>query len=241
MPTPSAEKTGRRRRAGPAPSAEVIHDRILGAIVEHRLLPGTQLVEEKLAAVFGVSRTQIRQALARLAHDRIVVLHRNRGAFVSRPSVSEAREVFDARRVIEPELVRRVAATALPEHVAALREHLVRERAAQAAGDRRALTALTGAFHERIAEMAGNAFLGRTLRELESLTSLIIVLYDKPQMPACACDEHAALVEAIASRDAPRAATLMFEHMQHVEASLDLELHASGEIDLEAVFGRPSD
>lgn len=241
MPTPSAEKSGRVRRARPAPSAEAIHDRILGAIVEHRLLPGTQLVEEKLAGVFGVSRTQIRHALARLAHDRIVVLHRNRGAFVSRPSVSEAREVFDARRVIEPELVRRVAATALPQHVATLREHLGRERAAQAAGDRRALTMLTGEFHQHIAGMAGNGFLARTLRELESLTSLIIVLYDKPQMPACACDEHAVLVEAIAAGDAARAASLMFEHMLHVEASLDFAPHASGEVDLDAVFGRTRD
>lgn len=238
---PAAEKAVRRRRAGAAPSVDAIYDRILGAIIEHRLLPGTQLVEEKLAGVFHVSRTQIRHALARLAHDRIVTVFRNRGAFVSRPTVEEAREVFDARRVIEPELVRRVAATAAPAQVEALRGHMQRERAAHAAGDRRALTTLTGEFHQRIAEMAGNAFLVRTLRELESLTSLIIVLYDQPQMPACACDEHSALVDAIEARDPARAAALMLEHMHHVEQSLDLGLHANGEIDLESVFGLERD
>lgn len=240
---PLAEKSAPRslrnsvaRGRGAAASVDAIYDRILGAIIEHRLLPGTQLVEEKLAGVFHVSRTQIRHAIARLAHDRIVTVFRNRGAFVSRPTVEEAREVFDARRVIEPDLVRRVAAAATPAQVETLRRHMLREQAAHAAGDRRALTLLTGEFHQRIAEMAGNAFLVRTLRELESLTSLIIVLYDKPQMPACACDEHAALVDAIESHDPERAAALMLEHMRHVEDSLDLGLHANGEVDLETVF-----
>ena len=232
----AAEKSVRKSRAGVAPSVDAIYDRILGAIIEHRLLPGTQLVEEKLAGVFRVSRTQIRHAIARLAHDRIVTVYRNRGAFVSRPTVQEAREVFDARRVIEPDLVRRVASAATPAQVEALRRHMQRELAAHAAGDRRALTMLTGEFHQRIAEMAGNAFLVRTLRELESLTSLIIVLYDKPQMPACACDEHAALVDAIEAHDPDRAAALMLEHMRHVEESLDLALVAKGEVDLESVF-----
>src|SRR5215208_6073563 len=77
-------------------SVDVIFQRILGAILEHRLPPGTKLGEEKLAAVFGVSRTQVRQALARLTHDRIVTLIANRGAFVSSPTVDEAREVFEA-------------------------------------------------------------------------------------------------------------------------------------------------
>ena len=87
---------------------------MLNAILEHRLRPGTQLVEERLAAVFGVSRTKIRQAIARLAHDGIVTVFPNRGAFVTSPGRDEAREVFEARRLIEPGLVRRLAATTAP-------------------------------------------------------------------------------------------------------------------------------
>src|SRR5437762_3485817 len=125
---PEAGKRGPAQR-----SVDVIYQRILGAILEHRLPPGTKLGEERLAAVFGVSRTQVRQALARLTHDRIVTLFANRGAFVSSPTVDEAREVFEARRLIEPDLIRRVAVTATTAELRKLREHIALESAARRA------------------------------------------------------------------------------------------------------------
>jgi len=105
----SKEQVAGRRAPVRAPSAEparplsvdAIHQRVWLAIVEHRLPPGTKLGEERLAKAFGVSRTQIRQVIERLAHDSIVTVHANRGAFVSSPTVEEAREVFVARRLIE--------------------------------------------------------------------------------------------------------------------------------------------
>ena len=112
-PTSASRATeGDPAAAAPPRSVDVIYERLLGAILEHRLPPGTKLGEERLATVFGVSRTQVRQALARLTHDRIVTLIANRGAFVSSPTVQEAREVFEARRLIEPSLIRQLAAKA---------------------------------------------------------------------------------------------------------------------------------
>src|SRR5260221_3179694 len=114
---PAAASKGRRKKATPA-SVETIVERVLGAILSHQLPPGTQLVEERLAAVFHVSRTKIRQALARLAHDGIITVIPNRGGFVSSPTVEEARAVFEARRLIEPHLVERLAASAGEEAIA---------------------------------------------------------------------------------------------------------------------------
>ena len=213
-----------------------IHDRILQAILEHRVLPGTQLVEEKLAAIFGVSRTQIRQAIARLAHDGIVTLHRNRGAFVSSPTVAEAREVFEARRLIEPWLVRTLAAHATPDQVKRLRQHVALESKARASGDQRAIIRLSGEFHQHIAEMVGNSLLARTMRELESLTCLVIILYDSPQVPSCPYHEHSDLTDAIQRHDAEGAARTMLEHLKHVEAALDLRETARREVNLEEAF-----
>ena len=65
-----------------APSTQRIYDAIYGAILEHRLAPGTRLREEELAESFAVSRTVVRQALHRLAQDRVVVLQHHRGAAV---------------------------------------------------------------------------------------------------------------------------------------------------------------
>jgi DNA-binding GntR family transcriptional regulator len=220
----------------PLPSVDAIHQRVLGAIVEHRLPPGTKLGEEKLAKVFGVSRTQIRQVIERLAHDRIATVVPNRGAFVSSPTVEEAREVFAARRVIEPDLIRQAVRVADKSDIRRLREHVAQESAARAANDKRAIVRLSGEFHQRIAEIAGNRFLAKTLRDLETLTCLVIILYDAPNMPACPYHEHSDLVDTIEARNDKRAAELMVEHLRHVEASLNFERAPGGEIDFEAVF-----
>lgn len=239
-----ALRTSAGRAAGPARpgaksahlSVDAIHQRVLGAIVEHRLPPGTKLGEEKLAKVFGVSRTQIRQVLERLAHDRIVTVVHNRGAFVSSPTVEEAREVFAARRVIEPDLIRQAVRLAKAADIRALREHVAKESAARTANDKRAIIRLSGEFHQLIAEVAGNRFLAKTMRELETLTCLVIILYDAPNVPACPYHEHADLVDVIEARDEQRAAEHMVEHLRHVEASLNFERAPDGEIDFEAVF-----
>jgi DNA-binding GntR family transcriptional regulator len=218
------------------PSVDRIHQRVLTAIVEHRLPPGTKLGEERLAKVFGVSRTQIRQVIERLAHDSIVTVVPNRGAFVSSPTVEEAHEVFAARRLIEPDLIRQTARTATPADIKRLRAHVDKEQAARHANDKRAIIRLSGEFHQLVADIAGNRFLAKTMRELETLTCLVIILYDAPNAPACPYHEHTDLVDAIEARDEKRAAAQMVEHLGHVESALNFQRSADGEIDFEAVF-----
>ena len=76
------------------------------------------------------------------------------------------------------------------------------ESAARRANDKRAIIRLSGDFHQIIADIAGNSFLARTMRELESLTCLVIILYDAPDVPSCPYDEHTGLIDAIEARDA---------------------------------------
>lgn len=216
-------------------SVEEIYERILTAISEHRLQPGTQLVEDRLARVFDVSRTKIREATVRLVHDRIATNIPNRGAFVASPSAQDAREIFAARRLIEPELMRLAARNATPKQVAILRAHVERENAARKK-DGYAIIPLSGDLHLLIAEMAGNSFLARTLRELESITCLIIILYDTHGAQGCPYDDHQFLVDAIEARDPDRAARLMLEHLDHIEHSLNLAPPSDRHIALEDAF-----
>jgi len=220
-----------------AASVDEISDKILGAVWEHRLPPGTKLVEEKLASVFGVSRTKIRLALGKLSHDGILTVEPNRGTFVSSPTVEQARQVFNARRVVEPALMRELCATQLRrDQLSRLRKNIALESEARARNDRRAIIRLSGEFHILIAEVAQNPYLGKYMRELCSLTCLVIALYDAPGMPACPHHEHTAIVDALEARDADAACALMVEHLTHVESTLRLEMPAGEEIDLEAVF-----
>jgi DNA-binding GntR family transcriptional regulator len=227
-----------RRKPVSSLSSDQIHERILVAITEHRLPPGMQLVEDRLAKIFDVSRTKIREATGRLVHDRIAINIPNRGAFIASPTADEAREVFAARRLIEPELMRLAARNATTRQVATLRAHVRKETAARQGNKAHAIITLSGEFHLLVAEIAGNGFLVRTLRELESLTSLIIRLYDSTggSGPNCPYDDHAGLVDAIEAHDAEGAAALMLHHLEHIVQSLDLSPPQASDFQLEDAF-----
>ncbi len=217
---------------------DAIYDQILAAIFDHRLPPGTKLGEDRLASIFGVSRARIRRVLPRLAHEGVVTLEPNRGAFVAKPSVSEAREVFEARRLIEPGILERLMRQPdLDKIIVRLREHVAAEARARVSNDTRAIVRLSGEFHMLLAEAAGNALLSKAMIELASLTCLIIALYDRPTVPSCLGEEHGEIVDAIASQNARRAAELMLHHLNHVESNLDLTVADTAPVELEAALG----
>lgn len=230
----------RPRKATPARlqrenTHDEIYEKIYVAILEHRLHPGTKLAEERLADIFGVSRARVREVLARLAHEQIVELYPQRGAYVAKPTIEQARDVFEARRLIEPAVMRRLVETLTPEKLARLRMHQELELDARRRDDKRTVIRLSGEFHSLAADLAGNTALARSMRELSVLTCLMIFLYDAPTSTSCRADEHSQIIDAIAKRDAPRAERLMLEHLEHIEHSMKLD-QATEEVDLEAIF-----
>jgi DNA-binding GntR family transcriptional regulator len=215
-----------------------IYRNILEAVVEHRLPPGTKLTEEQLCAVFGVSRTIVRSALQALAHDHIVTLARNRGAFVSAPSVEEARDLFAARKLVECAIASEVAAHIQPPQIASLRALLAEEQAALDRGDRGVAIRLSGAFHVEVAATSGEGVLTTFLRSLVSRSSLVIALYGRTQMSACGHDEHVALLSALKSRDGKSAALLMARHLDHILGDLDLTSQEVATVDVAAILSQ---
>lgn len=198
-------------------------DAIRDAIFEHQLAPGTKLKEVLLAELFGTSRATVRSVLARLGHAHLVELRPNRGAVVATPSVEESRQVFEARKAVEAAIVAKVARAASTRDAAMLRKWVASEEAAYARGDEKGGLRLSVDFHRRLAEVAGNAVLSRFLEELVSRTPLIALAH-RGQAPApCGCDDHIALVDAIAAHDERRAVTVMCEHIEHLERALNLK------------------
>ncbi len=210
---------GRRR----TPGDQVVFQQIYDAIVDHRLSPGTRLAEDTLGEIFGVSRTVVRKALFRLAHENIVEMRPNRGAIVARPTVAEARDVFEARQVVERAIVARAIEVAGADDIERLRGRVRDERAAHAAGDRESWIRLSGGFHLHLAALAGNGVLARFLKELVSRSSLIIALYESPSGAVCSFDDHKALIDALAAGDRARAEALMDAHLAACADGLSLQ------------------
>jgi DNA-binding GntR family transcriptional regulator len=173
--------------------------------------------------------------LAKLAHEQIVEIYPQRGAYVAKPSIEQALDIFEARRLIEPAVLRRLIDNVTPEKITRLRQHLELEADAHRRKDKRAVIRLSGEFHTLVAELAGNAALARSVRELCMLTCLTIFLYDAPTAQTCRNDEHELIIDAVAKRDRAKAEQLMLHHLEHIASSLQLD-DKTGEVDLAEIF-----
>ena len=204
-----------------------IYHQVFEGVMHQRLAPGTKLPEQALAELFGVHRAVVRKVLQRLAHERIVELRPNRGAMVAVPTVEETRQTFEARRLLEAAIVPLAAARITKAELQALRRQLREEHAAVHQPGQPAWARLASGFHLRLAEIAGNAILQRTLHELISRCSLIVALYEPPGNAACQHEEHARILDHIEKGEVAKAARLMGEHLLDLEQRLHLDRHPS--------------
>ena len=163
-----------------------ISNRIIEAVMAQKLAPGARLGEQQLAILFDCSRTIVREALTRLAARGIVTVSARRGWYVIEPSEDEAREAFEARRVIETGLIRS-ATTIDKAAIKRLKTHLQREKAAVAGSDVGARSFLLGDFHVCLADCLGNSLLSDTLRDFTARTTLIAMLYQSSHDAAQSC------------------------------------------------------
>jgi len=225
MPSPPKPK---RTATSPEPSttgapvfaADRVYDAIYAAVLDHRLMPGSRLREEELAQAFAVSRTLVRQALHKLAQDGVITLRHNRGAMVPEPTRRDGEHVFDARRVVECEVARRLAGKLSAEQLAALRRIVEAEARATKSQNKQEAIRLSGEFHLQLARMSGNPIFVRLLDELLPTTSLLMALYKAPGQPMCVAHSHQQLLLTLTGAGSAAAATEMRRHLNEIERSL---------------------
>jgi len=215
---------------------ENVYGRVFDAILEQRLVPGTSLNEEELAQIFSVSRTVIRKSLVRLTHDGIVESRQNRGARLATVTPEDAREILEARRLTEGVLVRLACERNTPAQISELNNLIREEELAEAEGNHGKSLRMSGEFHFKISEIAGNKPLAEFARKLISKVSLVISQFERPNSPVCVLhDDHRALVDAIEAKNSVLAKKLMYEHIKHIEDKLNFD-KAEGVVTLREVF-----
>lgn len=207
----------------PVSSTQRIVVSITTAIAERRLHPGTKLSEQTIADLFKVSRTLVRQALNQLSRDQLVVLEPSRGAFVAMPSIEEAREVFEVRRVLEADMTRKLCPVITDQQVGELRAHLRAEKEALSNPNVTGRTQLLADFHVVLAIMLGNTVLTKILSDLLTRSSLIALMYQSTLSATESQEEHVAIVDAFEARDVKAAVRLTIEHLDHLETTLRLD------------------
>ena len=166
---------------------------------------------------FGVSRTLIRSALARLAAEGLVDVGKTKSATVAQPSREDAQEAFEVRRALEREVVRLVSERWSPELERTLTEQIDEERLAADAGDHKRSVRLGAEFHILLAEMTGNSLLRRYVFEVLGRTTLILAVHGQPHPQHDSLTEHIALVDALRDGDTERAEHIVDAHIASVE------------------------
>lgn len=203
-------------------TVEQIAERIWLSIADRRLRPGTRLKETELAEVFGVSRARVRQVLAMLERDGLVVIESNKGAIVAKPSVADAQDIFHIRSTVERRVIDRLSRQLDAAKLERMFEHVQKERLANQTDNQREIIKLSGGFHLMLAEMAEADFLGGLMRDLISRTSLIMAAFRDTNQHDCGPDEHEEILQHLKNGDVEAAQRAMAEHLEHVESALNL-------------------
>jgi len=197
-----------------------IASHIVDAILAGRVTPGQRLGEQELADVFGVSRTLVREAMARLSARGMVEVSSRRGWFVVQPSRGDATEAFDARIAIETGMLQSLKAPLSKARLARLKAHYKAEQAAIRRAEAGQRSYLLGDFHVCLAECVSGPLLADILRDLTARTTLVATLFQSTHDAALSCSEHVAIVAALERNDASGAAELMRAHIGAVAAAL---------------------
>jgi DNA-binding GntR family transcriptional regulator len=213
--------TARRPRLAEAGSlADRAYVAIRELIVTLQLPPGSAIREPELVARLGIGRTPVREALRRLALERLVEVYPRRGMFVTTVDVRDLARLCEVRAVLEPEAARLAAERAtrrdLEEFAALIEElHVPRRR------DDPALMELDERIHRTIYRTTHNQLLEETLDwyYTHALRIWMLALHRTEALRGAVL-EHAELLEAIARGNGARAATLMREHVEHFESAM---------------------
>ena len=196
--------------------ADKAYHEIRGLIVSLTLAPGAVIDERELVERLGIGRTPVREALRRLAHERLVEVYPRRGMFVTGVDVRELARLSEVREVLEPEAARLAAERATDvdrEELAALLVEL-------AAGGSE-LIALDARLHRDVYRAAHNDLLEATLEQYYVLALRIwSIALDRAHELEAAVEEHRALLEAIQAGDGDREAETMRAHVQSFEQAM---------------------
>lgn len=194
-----------------------VKDKMLQWILEGELLPGSRIIETRIARQLGTSQAPVREALRDLATLGLVEMHPYRGARVRQPEPEELVEAMELRGELEAIAARAAARTIDEKMLSEMRGLLDEMRASAARGDAHAQAQQNSRFHTCVIAASGN----RTLQRLWSMLEPFARSYLTATVPGAdlhwLAERHVAILDALEARDADRAAEAMRTHAREAE------------------------
>ncbi|HET8673179.1 MAG TPA: GntR family transcriptional regulator [Thermoleophilaceae bacterium] len=191
------------------------------AIVRAELEPGRRLSENELAARLGVSRTPVREALARLRDERLVEIVPQLGTYVTRISPQAVADAQFVREALECAAIRRSAERASDEDVAALEDNLRAQERAQRAKDWDSLYLLDDQFHRVLCDASGHATVWLVSQRAKGhLNRVRRLSLPRASFIEEVIAEHRLVIDAVCAHDPDLAERELRQHLQLVPREL---------------------
>jgi DNA-binding GntR family transcriptional regulator len=244
MTTPDpAEGTGRRLAPITSPTlVGTVVETLRSSILYGRFAPGERLVEAELARELGISRGPIREGLALLEKDGIVVNVPRRGKFVLGFDNRLVEEIYSLRKVLEPYAAGLVIASLTEAKQRVLEATLAELEEAADAGDVRLLAQRDIAFHHSLYELADHQLLTQVWTEtIAGKLRMLLNITTQTHVPLIdTAHNHRVIVEAILAKNARQARSLLVQHIDDAWRRARSSLDASGAaVALSAAPGQP--
>jgi DNA-binding GntR family transcriptional regulator len=213
-------------RVGGGAARDQVYVALREAIVSAELEPGRRLSENELADRLGVSRTPVREALARLRDERLVAIVPQLGTFVTLISPDAVADAAFVREALECSAIRLATERVEPSHLEELQANLAAQGRAVERGDTEAFDALDNALHRTLCELSGReiawALSRRANGHLDRVRRLSL---PEPGYLEEMVAEHRAVVAAVAEHDPERAEAALRHHLRMVTSTLP-RIHA---------------
>jgi DNA-binding GntR family transcriptional regulator len=194
-----------------------VDQRVRDAILDGTFRPGQRLVETAIADQLGVSRAPLREVLAALGREGLVVNIPRRGNFVVTFTDKDIKEIYGLRLLLELGALREAIRRFTPDDLAEMQRLVDRLGELTALGsDPAEVVKLDLIFHECICRAAGNGRLYQVWESTRFQTQLLIGLtsrthFNQPEEPR---QLHQEILDTIKTDDLPRAELLMANHLE---------------------------
>ncbi|MGR3373401.1 GntR family transcriptional regulator [Pseudooceanicola sp.] len=197
--------------------AATAYRELIRRILEGELKPGDTLQETRLCADLAMSRTPVREAIARIRSEGLAE-QEGRFVRVRRISPEEVEEIFFLRRTLEPGAIRAATGRLTPEQIDTL-EADIRGLVQKGPGEDDLQWHVDQSFHATIAVAAGNAAAAKVIQDLHMRTCI----FDHRVVPERflrGCEEHLAMLSAMRDGRRDAAAELMGAHLDHARDAI---------------------
>lgn len=200
--------------------SEKIYDILKNQIINEELKPGERLLDDQLASTFGVSRTPVREALARLSNEGLVEIVSRSGVYVKKLTRENIEEIYEIRKVLEGLAVRKATTFITDKQIKQL--SLLFEKAKHSGKDSyKAHIDLDIKLHDLILKSCHNKKLASVMANLYTLIHVFRIRVGKDKEKAeQALKDHEAILEAIKAKDAKKAERMMMEHIEKSKDSI---------------------